>query len=226
VEKSLKKGSIAAIFFIFGIVIGSISSYTITSKQINALQDQVESLKNDKEILQDEIASLQKDKANLENRVSELEAKNVAIDGEPIILAVRFSPKGGAASQVIYWIGRANESIHILIYSFTLDSIGDAILSAYHRGVDIKIVFEKSQISKYSEYFRLAEIGVQVRNDTNPNFMHHKVAIIDGYIVLIGSFNWTDSADEENNEDLLVIRSHDLASDLEQEFQRIWNTGR
>jgi phosphatidylserine/phosphatidylglycerophosphate/cardiolipin synthase-like enzyme len=87
------------------------------------------------------------------------------------------------------------------------------------------VVFEKSQINKLSEIFRLEDAGILVRNDTNTAMMHHKVAIIDGSIVLIGSFNWSSSADEDNNENLLVIRSSELASALEQEFRRIWDTG-
>lgn len=126
----------------------------------------------------------------------------------------------------MYWLGRANKSVHVLIYSFTLDSIGDAILGAYQRGVDVKIVFEKTEVNKYSEYFRLASAGVQVRNDSNPALMHHKVAIIDGSIIIIGSFNWTNAAEEDNNENLLVIRSSDLASTFEHEFQMIWAVGR
>ena len=127
---------------------------------------------------------------------------------------------------MIYWLGRANSSVHVLIYSFTLDSIGDAVLATYRRNIDVKIVFEKQQVSQYSEFLRLAAAGVQVRNDTNPDLMHHKVAIIDGQIVLIGSFNWTDSAQNYNNENLLVIRSAELAAAIEREFQRIWTTGR
>ncbi|MGQ9515295.1 MAG: phospholipase D-like domain-containing protein [Thermoproteota archaeon] len=123
-------------------------------------------------------------------------------------------------------MGRANKTIHVLIYGFTLDSIGDAILCAYRRRIDVKIVFERSQNNKYSEYFRLEDAGVQVRNDTNPALMHHKVAIIDGSIILIGSFNWSTSAEEENNENLLIIRNEAWVQVFELEFQRIWSTGR
>ncbi len=61
-----------------------------------------------------------------------------------------FSPKGGCAEQIIYWIGQANTSIHVLIYSFTLSNIADALINAKNRGVDVKVVFEKGQISQYS----------------------------------------------------------------------------
>jgi len=113
-----------------------------------------------------------------------------------------------------------------MIYSFTLDSIGDAVMGAHRKGIDTKVVFEESQINEYSEYLRLAAAGIQVRNDTNPALMHHKVAIIDGCIILVGSFNWSGIAEDDNNEDLLVIRSSDLASAFEQEFQRIWSIGK
>lgn len=140
------------------------------------------------------------------------------------ILGVYFSPDGGAAGQVIDWIDRANETIHVLIYSFTNDDIGDAVMRARQRGVEIKVVFEKSQISQYSEYMKLRTVGVLVRNDTNSGLMHHKVAVIDGYLLLTGSFNWSASAEERNNENLMVIISENLATTFEEEFQKIWNS--
>jgi phosphatidylserine/phosphatidylglycerophosphate/cardiolipin synthase-like enzyme len=165
--------------------------------------------------------------AQLQSQIYDLTSQIATLSsGEPSILAVRFSPGGDCAAQVNYWLSRANHTVHVLIYSFTLDSIGDAVLATYSRGVDVKVVFEKSQVSQYSELFRLAAAGVPVRNDTNPDFMHEKVAIIDGYIVLVGSFNWSAAAENDNNEVLLVIRSTDLATTLEREFQRVWTTGR
>jgi len=166
-----------------------------------------------------QVCELRTQVTNLTNRLAGLS------HGEPSILAVRFSPRGGCADQVEYWIGRANHTVHVLMYSFTLDSVGDVVLATYHRGVDVKVVFEKSQVNQYSEIFRLAAAGIPVRNDTNPDLMHQKVAIIDGGIVLVGSFNWTSAAENDNNEVLLVIKSADLATTLEREFQRIWTTG-
>lgn len=139
------------------------------------------------------------------------------------VLGVYFSPKGGCADQVIYWMKRANSSIHIMIYSFTLDSIGNAILEAYERGVEVQVIFEKSQISQYSEYYRLKSAGVMVRVDTNPHLMHHKVMIVDGIVVLTGSFNWSASAENENNENLIVIKSKAIAEVYEAEFKKIWS---
>lgn len=138
------------------------------------------------------------------------------------ILDTYFSPNGGAENAIIFWINRANKSIHILIYSFTLDSISDALKQAKQRGVDVKIVFEKSAIDKHSEYFKLKAIGIDVKNDTNPALMHNKVAIIDGTIVITGSYNWSWSAEHENNENLIIIKDPTIAEKYEQIFQQIY----
>jgi len=142
------------------------------------------------------------------------------------VLGTYFSPKGGCAERIIYWINRANTSVHVLIYSFTLPNIAEALIDAKNRGVDVKIVFEKEQISQYSQYFRLASAGISVRNDTNPDYMHNKVAIIDGVIVMTGSYNWSSSAENSNNENLIIIKSADVAREYETVFYRIWEHGR
>ena len=217
-----------------GALLGYFGASGSQASQISQLQSQLAAAQAERDSLQAQLATLASDKQALQQQISQLNAKIAQLNatiaalsrGEPSILGIYFSPRGGCASTVIYWLGRANSSVHVLIYSFTLDSIGDAVLSAYRRGVDVKVVFEKQQVSQYSEFFRLVAAGVSVRNDTNPNLMHHKVAIIDGYIVLIGSFNWSAAAENDNNENLLVIRSAALAATLEAEFQEIWTTGR
>jgi phospholipase D len=135
---------------------------------------------------------------------------------------VYFSPKGGCAEAVIYWIGRANQSIHVLMFIFSLDSIADALISAHRRGIEVKVVLDKSQ--SYSQFAVLKAAGIEVRNDTNwEGIMHDKIGIIDHSIVLTGSFNWTTTAENSNNENLIVIHSVDVASRYESEFQKIWH---
>jgi len=143
---------------------------------------------------------------------------------EPAIDGVYFSPRGGCENQVINWINKANSSIHVLIYSFTLDSVGNALIEALGRHIEVKIVFEKGQIGQSSEYQRLRNSAVDVRNDTNPSYMHDKIMIVDGKVVLTGSFNWSNNAENENNENLLIIASTSLATTYENEFQKIWNS--
>jgi len=174
--------------------------------------------------LESEIENLETQLADRESQVTTLQLQLASLEkqSETRILGVYFSPKGGCEDQVIYWISRANKSVHVLIYSFTLDSVGDALMTAYNRDIEVRVVFEKKEISRYSEYERLKEAGLSVRNDTNSDLMHDKIMIIDSRIVLAGSFNWSENAEENNNENLIIIRGVYVAEIYEEEFEEIW----
>jgi phosphatidylserine/phosphatidylglycerophosphate/cardiolipin synthase-like enzyme len=143
--------------------------------------------------------------------------------GQPDLVEYCFSPSGDCSSVVIKWIKRATSSIHVLIYSFTLNQVSDALISAKNRGVEVKIVTERSNANESgAEYSRLRNAGVNIRLDSNPSSMHDKVAIIDGHIVLTGSFNWSQAASSRNNENLVVIDSSTWAAAFEAQFQQIY----
>jgi len=135
-----------------------------------------------------------------------------------------FSPGRQCASLVIKWIQKSNSTIHVLIYSFTLDNIRDALIQAKNRGIDVKIVVEKSQSTgQGAEYATLKSLGFNIRLDSNSGDMHDKVAIIDGHIILTGSFNWSAAGNEQNNENLVVLDNASWAAAFEAQFQQIYN---
>jgi phosphatidylserine/phosphatidylglycerophosphate/cardiolipin synthase-like enzyme len=134
-------------------------------------------------------------------------------------------PHGDCASRLVYWFGQANTSIHIMIYSFTLDNVGDALVQANQRGVDVKIAWDKSEVNvEGSEYQKLKNAGIEIRIDHEPSIalLHDKVAIIDSHIIITGSFNWSSNANLNNRENLVVIDSTTWAAAYEQNFQQIW----
>jgi len=134
-----------------------------------------------------------------------------------------FSPGGNCANIIIYWVQRANKSIHVLIYSFTLNAIAEALILARSRGVDVKVVMERENaLGLGSEFQNLKNAGIDIRLDTNPSEMHNKVAIIDGRIIITGSFNWSRNANTNNNENLVVLDSEAWAAAYEAEFQIIY----
>lgn len=144
---------------------------------------------------------------------------------DSVVFGAYFSPNHGCTEQVVSWVDNANSSIHILIYSFTSDRIADALVRAHNRNTQISIVFELDNIAQAgSEYQRLIDAGINVRDDANSGLMHDKVMIVDGKVVLTGSFNWTSSAENTNNENLIIITSTNIASVYENEFQKIWDS--
>ena len=53
--------------------------------------------------------------------------------------------------------------------------------------------------------------------------MHHKFAVIDHYVVITGSFNWTVQAAKNNQENIIFIENKYLATEFSNEFERLWN---
>ncbi|MEM3081121.1 MAG: phospholipase D family protein [Nitrososphaerota archaeon] len=138
-----------------------------------------------------------------------------------------FSKPQDCASLIIAKIDSASQYVHVMVYSFTSDQLADALIRAKNRGVDVKVVIESQQANVAgSEYQRLTAAGIDVRLDGNPQLMHHKVAVIDGVIVLTGSYNWSAAAENDNDENLIIIEDPSVAAAYEAEFQRVWGQGR
>ena len=136
---------------------------------------------------------------------------------------VFFSPEDGCDKKVIALINSANDSVDVAMYSFTLNDIGQALINAQKRGVRVRVVVEKQEVSKYSQYWNLIKNNVSVLNDSNSAYMHNKFAVIDGRIVLTGSYNWSKHATYSNNENLIVINNREVASEYENEFEKIYS---
>ncbi len=134
-----------------------------------------------------------------------------------------FCPEDHCALRVISWVNRANSSIDLAIYSFTHDDISRALIEAYRRGVKVRVIMEERNVDKYSEYEKLVEAGIPVKLDENSALMHNKFMVIDGKVVLTGSFNYTNSADKRNDENLLVVVSPQVAESYEAEFNEMWS---
>jgi phosphatidylserine/phosphatidylglycerophosphate/cardiolipin synthase-like enzyme len=136
---------------------------------------------------------------------------------------VCFSRVDDCSLIIVNLIDSAEKYVHVAIYSFTLDSLGDALIRARDRGVDVKVVVENEQVEvKGSEYEKLLEAGVDVRLDGNQYLMHHKFIVVDGRVVVTGSYNWSYSAEERNDENMIVVSNPDVARLYEAEFQRVW----
>jgi phosphatidylserine/phosphatidylglycerophosphate/cardiolipin synthase-like enzyme len=149
-------------------------------------------------------------------------------EGEGIELEIAFSPDDGAAKRLVELIEAARESIHFMAFSFTSDEIGEAMLARAAQGVDVRGVFDESQLesSRRSLYEILIAAGLDVRVDGNPNILHHKAIIIDGRIVIAGSYNFSAGAETANDENMLVIHSQAVAALFLAEWERVFDLGK
>jgi phosphatidylserine/phosphatidylglycerophosphate/cardiolipin synthase-like enzyme len=115
-------------------------------------------------------------------------------------------------------IDSADESVFFMVFSFTDQTIADALIRAKDRGITVAGVMEKGQNSKYSQYKNLQDAGVDVRWDKNRAYMHHKVFIIDRKTVITGSANPSGNGYTKNNDNILIIRSPAVAEEYYEEF--------
>jgi len=127
-------------------------------------------------------------------------------------MEVYFSPEGGCTEAVVREIDAAQTSILVQAYSFTSASIAKALVEAHQRGVHVEAILDRSQESeKYSSADFVIHAGIPTMIDAKHAIAHNKVIIIDGGIVITGSFNFTKAAEEHNAENLLVIRDRQIA---------------
>jgi len=122
---------------------------------------------------------------------------------------------------VLKEISKAKVKIEVAVFTFTLDEIAEALVEAAERGVNVWVVYELG-MEDTPLVAKLESGGVAVRADKNPDLMHHKFMVVDDATVLTGSFNWTYSADNFHDENLLIIHSPGVAWQYHEEFVRVW----
>lgn len=124
---------------------------------------------------------------------------------------VCFTPGDDCAQQIIDTVDKAKKQILVQAYSFTSPPIAKSLINAKKRGVDVEILLDKSQLrERYSMLMALKQ-SIPVLIDYKPTIAHNKIIIIDGYIVITGSYNFTNAAQKHNAENLLIIRDKELA---------------
>jgi phosphatidylserine/phosphatidylglycerophosphate/cardiolipin synthase-like enzyme len=128
-------------------------------------------------------------------------------------IEVYFSPHGGCTEAVCAELGKAKETVYVQAYSFTSKEIAAALVEAHKRGAHVEIVLDKSQRSeRYSSADFVSRAGIPTTIDDRHAIAHNKVIVIDGEVVITGSFNFTKAAEESNAENLLVIHDAELAA--------------
>ena len=137
----------------------------------------------------------------------------------------------------------AKKSILCVMYMAKLDkghSGGDEyqlvldLINAHKRGVTVLVIFDQNVkfwekgkkrdvIERRSEYAYnlLLRAGVPVFYDSKKRVTHSKVMVIDKYITIVGSTNWTYGALKKNHEASVMIKSRDVALEFERKLKRI-----
>ena len=145
-----------------------------------------------------------------------------------------FSPKGKCATHILRELENAKRELLVAVYAFTSDELAGALTKAKKRGLMVQVIIDREFDSRnHNSKGRFLEAqkipvrrlpGSKAADPTRePGLMHQKFAVVDRQIVLTGSYNWTQSADSINDENVLFFRdAGPLAEEYRRIFLRLW----
>lgn len=149
---------------------------------------------------------------------------------------VYFSPDDNVREKLIEAINGENCSIKIAMFSLTDKKIAKALKKAFERGITIEIITDPTCLKdRFNKINFLSEKGIPVyvyniAHSKIPKYscMHHKFAIFDcnnknKRFVWTGSFNFTKSASDSNQENVVIIHKRKTVDQFEEQFQKIKN---
>jgi phosphatidylserine/phosphatidylglycerophosphate/cardiolipin synthase-like enzyme len=142
------------------------------------------------------------------------------INGE---ISTYFTPDENYQKIILDYINNAEKEIKVMIFTFTDSNIAQALSDAYKRGVDVKVITETFQSgSRWSVYGDFQNEFPFIL-DKNYKTFHHKLLLIDDKHILTGSYNFTKSALENNDENAVIISDNkDIYEAYENEFDILW----
>merc|ERR1719499_1110665 len=91
-------------------------------------------------------------------------------------------------------------------------------------GVRVRVITDNdTKLNKGSDVFKFVYNGIPVREDKEDGHMHNKFAIIDGKLLINGSFNWTYQATKKNFENVVVTNNKSLVAQFQNHFDSLWD---
>lgn len=152
------------------------------------------------------------------------------VDIQGTQVEVLFSPDDIVVSRLTQLISEAQQNVSFLVYSFASDDLRTSLRSKADDGVTVGGVVEFDPVNPNSpnpneslveELNLTRQAGLNVLLDRNPEALNHKIMIIDGKIVVIGSYDFTNRAEIENDENVLIIHNEMVAQKFMEEFERV-----
>jgi phosphatidylserine/phosphatidylglycerophosphate/cardiolipin synthase-like enzyme len=124
-------------------------------------------------------------------------------------VSAHFSPKGGCEAAALSEIKAARHEILVQAYSFTADPLTLGLVDAKKRGVHVEVILDKSnETERYSDLHILMENSMAPLIDAHHPIAHNKIMVIDKKVLITGSFNFTNQAENENAENMLILKHH------------------
>lgn len=136
---------------------------------------------------------------------------------------VHFSPGETCLGAIVSLVHGARKTLDICVFTISDDRISDALVQRHRAGTKVRLITDNEKLMDAgSDIERLVKAGIAVKVDRTEHHMHHKFAVADAKTVLTGSYNWTRSAAQYNEENLLVTTEAAVAGAFMREFEKMW----
>jgi phosphatidylserine/phosphatidylglycerophosphate/cardiolipin synthase-like enzyme len=127
--------------------------------------------------------------------------------------------------ELLQVLCESKNEILIAVYWFTNQELFDCLVSQLSKGIRIKLIIHNDYINNRETglpFQDLIDLGCEFYFSDSENPMHNKFCIIDGRILINGSYNWTYFAEIKNRENILVIREEkEVVESFIEEFKRV-----
>lgn len=136
---------------------------------------------------------------------------------------VYFSPGTDILESISGLLKQAKETLDICVFTITDERLANDILNCHQSGVKVRIITDDNKMFDHGSAIKgLKNTGISIKIDHSRYHMHHKFGIIDTKIVFTGSFNWTYTATNHNQENLLVTTNYDINKQYKEQFELLW----
>lgn len=153
--------------------------------------------------------------------------------GCAIIGTALFSPDDDIQNTLIYLINNEKKKISTAIYTLTQKDVANAFINAKERGVCVEFVVDRAYGSdRFSKVALLAKNRVPVwvyqmePTEQYNSLMHDKFCIFEDNIdskslLWTGSYNFTQSANLRNQENVVILENENLINRFRDQFERL-----
>jgi len=133
-----------------------------------------------------------------------------------------FSPYDKVDEAIHAQLALASKSVHCSLYGITNQRLASDLIAAKQRGAEVGVGLDKMQAAGKSDlHAKLEAAGILVEIKPVNVLEHNKFCAIDGSIVIMGSWNWSSSAQKQDNSDVIITDCPKVAQAFEAAYQRI-----
>jgi len=126
--------------------------------------------------------------------------------------------------RMLQLLKTSTRTLDVCVYTISLNDISNAMKRLHDNNVRVRIITDDDTIFNPGVDIKdLHEYGIKVKVKVDKDaLLHHKFAIIDGNVLMNGSFNWSRHAVLKNQENIVICTFQTLVSTFQTEFDKLW----